>query len=190
VIRRFGGKRNSVEMSALVSTKNAPELSGAVRIRTDSYGFLRVTDDRAFLWAEAYYHEVVSQFLIAYIEDSAADANLLKRAFLQMLPDAELLHFRDAEAAQDFFADPERSSSVGLAIVDVRLPRMSGKDLILWIRQQPAFTNLPVIAISSEPAFESIEEAQGIGATDFRLKPRTYNDYIDLVYSIQEHCSV
>jgi DNA-binding response OmpR family regulator len=129
----------------------------------------------------------VTPFRIIYVEDSLSDAELLKRALLQMLPQADLLHFRDAETAQHFFSETvSRGGAVHLAIIDIKLPGMPGDKLITWLRTQPLFKQLPIIALSGGPAFETLAEAQTIGATSFFVKPVAYNDYIDLVYLIQD----
>jgi two-component system, chemotaxis family, response regulator Rcp1 len=125
------------------------------------------------------------------VEDSAPDAELLKRALLQMLPTAELLHFRDAESAQAFFTESARESArLDLAIIDINLPGMPGDQLIAWVRQNPSFSRLPIIALSGSPRLQTQEEALAAGATSFLMKPASYNDYIDLVYEIRAHCDI
>jgi CheY-like chemotaxis protein len=131
----------------------------------------------------------MARFRIVYVEDTWRDAELLKRALLQMLPAADLLHYGDAEGAQRFFCTPEATHDpVHLAIIDIKLPGMPGDKLISWLRRQPALATLPIIAISGAPVFNSIADAQAIGATSFFRKPNAYNDYIDLVYVIQDFC--
>lgn len=132
----------------------------------------------------------MEQLSIVYVEDSFADAELFKRAFLQMLPSSALHHFRDAETAQQFFLEAVQTDrSIDLAVIDIRLPGMSGDELIRWIRQQSKFIRLPIIALSSGPAFETVEAAQSIGATSFFIKPVGHNDCIDLVYHIHDFCT-
>jgi DNA-binding response OmpR family regulator len=107
-----------------------------------------------------------------------------------MLPQADLRHFRDAETAQHFFSETASSGgAIDLAIIDIKLPGMPGDKLITWLRTQPAFRQLPTIALSGARAFETIAEAQAIGATSFFVKPVAYHDYIDLVYLIQDTTS-
>ena len=129
-------------------------------------------------------------FQIVCVEDCAADAELLKRAMQQMLPEAELLHFRNAEAAKEFFtaANARAQREVRLAVVDIQLPGMRGDKFISWLRQQPGFGRLPIIAVSGGEAFKSKEEARAAGASTFLRKPEGYNGYIDLAYHIQEEC--
>jgi two-component system, chemotaxis family, CheB/CheR fusion protein len=136
------------------------------------------------------YVVAVGRFRIAYVEDSSHDAELLMRALLQMLPEAELVHFRDAESAQAFFSESaSRSAPLDLAIIDIHLPAMRGDTLITWLRQHPAYSRLPIIALSGFTRLEP-HEVEAIGATSFLTKPVTYNDYIDLVYEIRAHCDV
>jgi CheY-like chemotaxis protein len=126
--------------------------------------------------------------LVICVEDSSKDAELFNRALLQMRPDCRLLHFRDAAAAQSFLKVKSEEQKVALVVVDIMLPGMRGDELIPWIRARPHLKEIPIIALSGRLAFRTVEEAQAIGATSFFLKPVVYNDWIDLVYNLQDYC--
>ena len=127
--------------------------------------------------------------LVVYVEDCAKDAELFSRAMLQMLPQSEMLHFRDGISARDYLAAVGRDQRLAVIIVDINLPGIRGDELISWIRTQEKFANVPVIALSSGLAFKTVQAAQEIGASSFFLKPRAYNDWIDLAYAVQDYCA-
>ena len=121
---------------------------------------------------------------IIYVEDSAGDAELFRRALLQMRPKSNLIHLRDGQSAKEFLASGDRME---LIVVDINLPGLGGKELIRWIREQEAMRTVPIIALSgSQRAFKTIDEAEEIGANLFILKPPNYNGWIDLLYQIED----
>ena len=124
---------------------------------------------------------------IIYVEDCHRDAELLERALLQMRPGSKLLHFRDAGSARDFIQGLLESDELPeLLLVDINLPGMSGKDLILWSREQTGLNDIPIIAVSGCQPFRTVLEAEELGATLFIIKPPDYNGWIDLVYRIED----
>ena len=126
--------------------------------------------------------------VVVYVEDCPTDAELLSRAILQMLPHCAIVHFRDGTLAKSHLASFKQDRRLAVIVVDINLPGMKGDELILWIRMQHRFDDIPVIALSSSPAFKTVQAAQAIGATSFFVKPIAYNDWIDLAYAIQDYC--
>ena len=127
----------------------------------------------------------MKQLPIIYVEDSFGDAELLSRALLQMRPQSKLAHFMDGISAQEYLRSLLESGELPeVVMVDVNLPRMNGKELILWIREQPQLAKLPVIALSGQKVTE--EELTAVGADLFIPKPPDYDGWIDLVYRIED----
>jgi CheY-like chemotaxis protein len=128
----------------------------------------------------------LKRFQIVLVEDVPTDAELLRRAMQQMLPEAEIVTFGNAEAAQSYLAAIPQSHTLRLAIVDIKLPGMRGDDLIRWMRTQSILRALPVIALSGSATLVERDRPRLDPSTVFWSKPSGYNGYIDLVYHIQE----
>jgi CheY-like chemotaxis protein len=126
---------------------------------------------------------------ILYVEDCARDAELFRRALLQMRPQSRLLQFKDAISAQRFLSTSfAQHQQIELIVADINLPGMDGRELIRWIRSQPNTAKIPVIALSGQPVFKTVEESQELGATSFLLKPADYDGWVDLAYHLQDYC--
>jgi two-component system nitrogen regulation response regulator NtrX len=74
-----------------------------------------------------------------------------------------------AEDALDILASPE--TPVDLAIVDVKLPQMSGLEALERIRKEDATKDTPVIVISGHATVNDAVYAIKLGASDFFEKP-------------------
>ncbi len=76
----------------------------------------------------------------------------------------------EAATAEDALAILEREE-IELAILDVRLPKMSGIEALQQIRSKPELTGLPVIMISGHASLAEAVHSVQLGATDFLEKP-------------------
>ncbi|HEY9738421.1 MAG TPA: response regulator, partial [Trichocoleus sp.] len=68
------------------------------------------------------------------------------------------------------YGDRQRHPLPQLVILDLRLPGMSGLDLLRWIRQQPQFENLPTIALTAY-GNRDLPRAYDLGISFYLLKP-------------------
>jgi DNA-binding response OmpR family regulator len=71
-----------------------------------------------------------------------------------------------------------------LVLLDLKLPRKSGFEVLEWIRQQERFAELPVIVMSSSPQECDQERAFRSGANFYYVKPVSLRRLIEMVKSI------
>src|SRR5580698_10030715 len=94
------------------------------------------------------------------------------RRTLQLVLEGEGYHVLGAETAEQalaVLASPE--TPVDLAILDVKLPDMSGLDALAKIRGDEAIRDLPIIVISGHATVHDAVQAIKLGASDFFEKP-------------------
>jgi len=111
---------------------------------------------------------------ILVAEDDESDVILLRRAFKE----AEVVqpvHFaRDGHEAIDFLWGRRQGANdrlPALVILDLKMPRRSGFEVLHWIRSQNVLRNLPVLVFSSSARREDVERAYTLGANGFLVKP-------------------
>src|SRR4051812_44426590 len=92
---------------------------------------------------------------ILLAEDNDDDVFLLKRAFANAEIRNPLYVARDGQAVIDYlsgngnFANREEYPLPGLAILDLKMPKHTGMEVLQWLRSQPVLHCLPVIILSS-----------------------------------------
>jgi CheY-like chemotaxis protein len=124
---------------------------------------------------------------ILIIEDDENDEILLRRAFDftgQEIP----MHFaRDGAQAIDYlsgighYADRSRYPLPTLVLLDLKMPGLTGFDVLRWLRSQPALLRVPVVVLSGSMWPGDIDEAYRLGANSYLVKPAKRQDLIEIV---------
>jgi CheY-like chemotaxis protein len=111
---------------------------------------------------------------ILLAEDDESDVLLFRRAFrdAQLQPTIEVA--RDGQEAIEWLerrTQSENDTMPALVILDLKMPRRGGMDVLRWMRRQRAMSCLPVFIFSSSAHREDIECAYANGANAFLVKP-------------------
>jgi CheY-like chemotaxis protein len=134
-----------------------------------------------------------SSYAILIVEDEENDAMLLKLAFkknnilnpLHWVRDGlEAIAYLNGEgvyANHDLYPFPE------VLIVDLKMPRMSGLELLRWIRDHTAYKVIPTIIMSSSRQDSDIEKAYELGANTYMIKPSSFDELIKMVKLAHEY---
>lgn len=124
---------------------------------------------------------------ILVAEDDPTDAYFFERAFKRAgLP--VMLHFvRDGQEVIDYlqgagqFIDRTAHPLPQLVLLDLKMPRLDGFEVLEWVRKQPGFNALQVVIFSSSGEPENINRAYGLGANWYLVKPHSIEELTALV---------
>jgi CheY-like chemotaxis protein len=111
--------------------------------------------------------------LVLLVEDSAADAQLVRLAIEEFDIEAELMHFKDGEGLLAYLStlSPEAAErQPKLILLDINLPRISGIELLKKLRDEPLSQFIPVVILSSSSNHRDLERAFLAGANSYVLK--------------------
>ena len=67
-----------------------------------------------------------------------------------------------------------------LLLLDLKMPRVSGFEVLMWVRQQPGFSGLRVIMLTSSDEIRDVNLAYQLGANSFLVKPIDFEDLAGL----------
>jgi CheY-like chemotaxis protein len=127
---------------------------------------------------------------VLLVEDSPADVALVQRAFRRCGGVAQLHVVRDGDAAVHYlagsgdFADRARHPLPRLVLLDLKLPRRSGLEVLQWLREQPGLGRLPVVVLTSSRESVDVERAYDIGVNGYLLKPVAFDDLLELARTL------
>lgn len=125
---------------------------------------------------------------ILYVEDSEDDVFLMRYAFERAGITHPIEVVRDGQEAIDFLSkltDNGKSSPVCLVLLDLKLPKKTGLEVLQWMRGQPAIKKLPTIIFSSSNQKADLERAYEYGANAYLVKPSDPESLQDMVKAIK-----
>jgi CheY-like chemotaxis protein len=127
------------------------------------------------------------------LEDDENDIFFMQRAWKQAGILHPLLVLEDGQTGIDYlrgagrFADREKYPLPYLLLLDLKLPKLSGKEVLSWIREQPEWQTLIVIVLSSSSLDKDINEVYQLGANSFLAKPSTLDKRLALVKQVNDY---
>ena len=113
------------------------------------------------------------------VEDNEDDVFLMQRALKAARVVNPLFVVEDGQEAVDFlggtgkFADRERYPLPSVVFLDLKLPFLSGHDVLAWIRRQKALESLVVIVLTSSNEASDLSRCYSLGANSYLVKPPT-----------------
>lgn len=117
------------------------------------------------------------------VEDDADFRLLLVPAFSKAgIPKDRLRTFPDGESAiqalKTVTPDPLMQDNIppSLIVLDVNLPKMSGLDVLAWIRQTPTLRDVPVFMLSSSEHSDHVTQAFALRTDSYYVKPRDFSE--------------
>ena len=135
-------------------------------------------------------------FPVLLVEDDTNDVLLIQRAFRQAGLSAPL-RVADGEEAVAYlgcgepYADRARHPRPALVLLDLKLPRRGGLEVLEWLRAQPAaVSRVPVVVLTSSKESGDIERAYELGANSYLVKPVRFDALLDMVKSLGSYWAV
>ena len=130
---------------------------------------------------------------ILLVEDDANDVYFMKRAAREAGMLDSLQVAQDGQEAMDYlgglgeYADRERFPLPCLVLLDLKLPRVMGFEVLKWIRQQAALKTITVIVLTSSDLKPDVDQAYRLGADSYLVKPSTLDKFKETLARIKQY---
>ena len=127
---------------------------------------------------------------ILLVEDNPDDAELTRIAFEEAGFDYPLEHVSDGAEALDFlFARGAHAARLGkplpaVVLLDLNLPKLSGREVLQALRADPRTRSLPVVVLTTSVEPFDIEEVYALGANSYIQKPVEFDRFIEAARQI------
>jgi CheY-like chemotaxis protein len=120
-------------------------------------------------------------------EDEETDGFILRLGFERAGLPNPLLVVRDGQEALDYlignapYADRSIHPLPALLLLDLKMPRMNGFEVLAWLATRPDFKDLPAVVLSSSSDDSDIQKARQMGARDYFVKPHSLSDLVKIL---------
>ncbi len=133
---------------------------------------------------------VASDVVVLHIDDDPNDTALLQAAARSAKLGFRLHNVEDGEQAIAYlsgagaYADRALYPLPSLILLDLKMPRATGFEVLKWIRAHNELAGLPVVVLSGSELQDDVEKAYGGGANSYLVKPLGFEALVNLVSSI------
>jgi CheY-like chemotaxis protein len=124
---------------------------------------------------------------ILLIEDDEAHAALITRILEEVNPGAEIRLACDGEEAIEYlfqqgkYTDQEKSPRPDLVLLDLRLPRVDGQEVLKAIKQSETLKEIPVAVLTSSESEYDIDTAYRNHANSYLVKPLGFAEFYEMI---------
>jgi CheY-like chemotaxis protein len=128
--------------------------------------------------------------VILLVEDDPAHAEIVRRNFEEFHVANRLMHVGDGQAALDYlyrrgeFRDPERAPVPSLILLDLRLPKVEGLEVLKTIKSDSRLSRIPVVILTTSAGETDMVNAYEYHANSYLVKPVDFPRFVDLMKTL------
>ena len=125
--------------------------------------------------------------VILLVEDDSAHAELVKRGFKDHRIENTIFHVSDGEEALDYlfrrgtYEDPEKSPRPRVILLDLRMPKIDGLEVLKEVKGAHELSGLPVVILSTSAAEHDLARTSEYHANSYLVKPSDYDKFIQMI---------
>lgn len=128
--------------------------------------------------------------VLLLVEDNADHAELVMRSLTEHGVANQLHHVPDGEAALDYlfhrgdYADPQRSPRPHLVLLDLRLPKVDGLDVLKAMKTDDLLRRIPVVVLTTSDAERDMARAYDAYVNSYLVKPVDWLKFAKVVQDL------
>lgn len=128
-----------------------------------------------------------SEIEILLVEDNPADAELTLRALKKVHVANKVFLVNDGDEALDFlfargkFTGREHNQNPKVVLLDLKLPKISGLEVLRSIKSNDKLKSIPVVVLTSSKEDPDIRQSYALGANSYVVKPVEFENFLKAV---------
>ena len=128
---------------------------------------------------------------VLLVEDSRRDAELLLAALEEAMDTSRIVHVRDGVEALAWLERagepaPESPLLPALILLDLKMPRMTGMELLGRIKSDGRLCRIPVVLMTSSEQESDLAEAYQLGVNAYVRKPLEFEAFVSAVQQVMD----
>lgn len=126
---------------------------------------------------------------ILLVEDDQAHAEIVRRNMADFRVANRIVHVEDGQQALDYlfrrepYADPQSSPRPSLILLDLRMPKVDGLEVLRQIKDCEALRSIPTVVLTTSAAESDLAKAYTYGVGSYLVKPVDFAKFTELMES-------
>jgi CheY-like chemotaxis protein len=128
-----------------------------------------------------------SPIMILLVEDDPAHAEIVRRNLGDFRVANQIIHVEDGQAALNYlfrqgaYADPASSPRPDIILLDLRLPKVDGLDVLKKLQENQELSHIPTVVLTTSSAETDLVSAYSNGAVNYLVKPVDFDKFTKLL---------
>jgi len=133
---------------------------------------------------------------ILMIEDNPDHAELIRRSLMDKRTENQVYHISDGEEALDYlfnrkiYADLKRYPMPNIILLDLRLPKIDGLEVLRTIKANNRLKRIPVVVLTTSNAERDIANAYDLHVNSYLAKPFDFKTFSKLLDDLSYYWQV
>lgn len=125
--------------------------------------------------------------LVMLVEDNIDHAELVKRTLAEHQIANKIIHFSDGQTALDYlnhqgsYINPETNPYPQVILLDLRLPKVDGLEVLKGIKECNDLRSIPVVVLTTSEADRDVSQAYDHHANSYLVKPIGFDEFSKLM---------
>jgi len=134
-------------------------------------------------------------FTVLVVEDNEEEVILLQRAFARTGLEIAVQFVANGEEAIDYLSGMDRFADRGtfpepdIVLMDLKMPRKGGFEVLEWFRNLQEGALIPVIVLTSSTREADVQRAYSLGANTYFTKPTNFEEFQDVIKTLYGYWS-
>ena len=126
------------------------------------------------------------EVVIILAENDAGHASLIMRNLNRAGIVNQILHFKDGRETLDFLfqrgeGPKHEKGTAYILLLDIRMPKVDGVEVLQQIKQDAELRKIPVIMITTTDDPREVERCHSLGCSNYIVKPVDYDKFIEAI---------
>ncbi len=127
--------------------------------------------------------------LILLVEDDRVDVMTIKRAMKEINITNPLVAVGNGEEALAYLRD-NNNKKPAIILLDLNMPRMNGLEFLEIVKKDGLLKRIPVIILTTSKEDQDKLEGFGLGVAGYMVKPVDYQQFVDVIRTIDTYWSL
>ena len=137
--------------------------------------------------------EMLEDALILLVEDRDDDIAIILKGFEAANIKNPVTVVRDGEEAIQYldhkgiFTDCEKYPRPHLILLDLKMPKVDGFDVLRWVRSQQHLSGIIIVVLTSSNQIRDVNDAYKLGANSFLVKPDDFQNVASMATLLKDY---